>query len=109
MTALHSFAERLFIAACAKAYVEIDEMPGCLSRERRLAFGRLVAVLDACGQDAVYAIDAARETRDECSCFMCEGSPVPRLRMYVCADCGSRRCPRAEDHRAACAKLRGDR
>ena len=65
MTAPLSFAERLLLAACAEAYVKLDEMPGCLSREQHVAFGRLVAVLDPCGQDAADAIDAARETSGE--------------------------------------------
>ena len=37
-----------------------------------------------------------------CSCYTCDGAPVMRSRMYVCAVCGNKRCPHATDHRHAC-------
>ena len=37
-----------------------------------------------------------------CGCYTCDRSPAPRSRMYVCATCGNKRCPRATDHRNEC-------
>lgn len=44
-----------------------------------------------------------------CGCFTCVDDPAkgfanPSLsRFIVCAECGCKRCPRATDHRLACA------
>ncbi len=38
-----------------------------------------------------------------CSCFACDGAPVVRSRMYLCAECGNKRCPHAADHRLDCS------
>lgn len=50
---------------------------------------------------AIPTLDASRAPAP-CSCFACDGSPVVRSRMYLCSQCGNKRCPHATDCRLAC-------
>jgi len=78
-------------ALCGSAYCEVVFRLGDpMSRDHR---GRL------------------RETRGRCCCRRCAygeyddanmGLPLASTRMYVCHDCGSKRCARAEDHEFYC-------
>lgn len=45
---------------------------------------------------------AKREPVPGCSCYICDGSPAIRSRMYLCTICGNKRCPHATDHREIC-------
>ena len=37
-----------------------------------------------------------------CECRTCMPNMPPNIRMIVCAKCGNKRCPHANDHRNAC-------
>ena len=52
----------------------------------------------------VHALVAeqAIATSPTCGCYVCDGKPLMRSRMYLCATCGNKRCPHATDHRNVC-------
>jgi hypothetical protein len=43
----------------------------------------------------------AAQTGEACECATCL-PPTSQIRMIVCAVCGNKRCPHANDHRNAC-------
>jgi hypothetical protein len=55
------------------------------------------------------AITATQRSRQGPDCRRCarEGGEKWPVRMYVCPQCGDKRCPKAEDHRSACAGAEG--
>jgi predicted RNA-binding Zn-ribbon protein involved in translation (DUF1610 family) len=38
----------------------------------------------------------------DCWCYECS-KDILRSRMFLCPNCGNKRCPRATDHREACS------
>lgn len=43
------------------------------------------------------------EQKPDCWCLTCRPVVLNDMRFVVCPDCGNKRCPRANDHRNACA------
>ncbi|SWB14851.1 DUF551 domain-containing protein [Klebsiella pneumoniae] len=43
------------------------------------------------------------EQKPDCWCLTCRPLTLNDMRFVVCPDCGNKRCPRANDHRDACA------
>ena len=43
------------------------------------------------------------EQKPDCWCLTCRPVTLNDMRFVVCPDCGNKRCPRANDHRDACA------
>lgn len=44
------------------------------------------------------------EQKPDCWCLTCRPVTLNDMRFVVCPDCGNKRCPRANDHRNACAR-----
>ncbi|STW71038.1 Eaa1 [Klebsiella pneumoniae] len=44
------------------------------------------------------------EQKPDCWCRTCRPMVLNDMRFVVCPDCGNKRCPRANDHRNACAR-----
>ncbi len=86
--------------------VDDDRIDGIKRIVRELA----AAPHDTPALNSVQSVDSVAdrwipvsEQKPDCWCLTCRPLTLNDMRFVVCPDCGNKRCPRANDHRDACA------